>query len=263
MPGLISVAQHAVRRRARRRRDRGAALFHGASMSSAAEGLLAPRRAGRRLARLQRRPGAPRRHHRQGHQGGDGATRGWFKHPFFVGARLSRRRRSRSGPAAANPLADESGHGTGESANIFAVAPDVELLPVKMNFVNSHRRLQRGGRARARTSSPAAGAAASRIGPLSAADQALAAAIAAAVAVGDHRRLLGRQRPLGLPRPASGRDLGRRRVHERRRQRCSASNYASGFIEQRSIPDRRVPDLCGLVGMRPSATYIMLPLEPG
>jgi subtilisin family serine protease len=41
-----------------------------------------------------------------------------------------------------------------------------------------------------------------------------------------------------------------------------ASNYASGFPSQ-IYPDRRVPDVCGLVGMRPKAIYIMLPVEPG
>ena len=61
---------------------------------------------------------------------------GHFKHPFFTG-RGYRVAPVTLGPAAANPLADESGHGTGESANIFAVAPDVDLLPVKINFVNS------------------------------------------------------------------------------------------------------------------------------
>ena len=60
---------------------------------------------------------------------------GWFKHPFFVN-RGYRAAPVVLGPAAANPLNDESGHGTGESANIFACAPDIELLPVKINFVN-------------------------------------------------------------------------------------------------------------------------------
>ena len=41
-----------------------------------------------------------------------------------------------------------------------------------------------------------------------------------------------------------------------------ASNYASGFMSN-IYPNRRVPDLCGLVGMRPKAIYIMLPVEPG
>ena len=41
-----------------------------------------------------------------------------------------------------------------------------------------------------------------------------------------------------------------------------ASNYASGF-NSAIYPNRRVPDLSGLVGMKPGANYIMLPLEPG
>jgi hypothetical protein len=41
-----------------------------------------------------------------------------------------------------------------------------------------------------------------------------------------------------------------------------ASNYASGFNSV-IYANRRVPDLCGLVGMKPGANYLMLPLEPG
>ena len=41
-----------------------------------------------------------------------------------------------------------------------------------------------------------------------------------------------------------------------------ASDYASGFASN-VYPGRNVPDLCGLVGMRPRAAYIMLPLQEG
>src|SRR5262249_24315315 len=41
-----------------------------------------------------------------------------------------------------------------------------------------------------------------------------------------------------------------------------ASDYSSAFTSL-IYPGRRVPDVCGLVGMRPKAMYIMLPLEPG
>ncbi|HEX5956836.1 MAG TPA: S8 family serine peptidase, partial [Solirubrobacterales bacterium] len=41
-----------------------------------------------------------------------------------------------------------------------------------------------------------------------------------------------------------------------------ASNYSSGF-ESRIYSNRKVPDVCGLVGQVPAAAYIMLPLEPG
>src|SRR5271165_2440844 len=41
-----------------------------------------------------------------------------------------------------------------------------------------------------------------------------------------------------------------------------ASNYSSGF-DSLIYPGRRVPDVCGLVGMRPKAIYIVLPVDPG
>jgi subtilisin family serine protease len=41
-----------------------------------------------------------------------------------------------------------------------------------------------------------------------------------------------------------------------------ASNYASAF-QSKIYPGRSVPDLCGLVGMLPHASYIMLPVPPG
>ncbi len=75
--------RHAVRGRARGRGDRGAALLHGALDVPADQGVLASARCRRRLARLQRRPGAPRRHHRPGRQGGDGRQR-LVPHPFFA-----------------------------------------------------------------------------------------------------------------------------------------------------------------------------------
>ena len=41
-----------------------------------------------------------------------------------------------------------------------------------------------------------------------------------------------------------------------------ASNYASSF-DSLIYPGRHVPDVCGLVGMKPGAQYIMLPVPPG
>ena len=105
---------------------------------------------------------------------------GWFKHPFFVN-RGYRAAPVLLGPAAANPLADESGHGTGESANIFAVAPDVELLPVKINFVNSTRAFNAAVGLNPHIITCSWGSSTGTSTTLSAADQVLAAAIALAV----------------------------------------------------------------------------------
>jgi hypothetical protein len=183
---------------------------------------------------------------------------GWYKHPFFV------RRGYRAapvvlGPAAANPLKDESGHGTGESANIFSVAPDVELLPVKINFVNS-----KGAFDAAVGLGPdiitCSWGSSKQFGPLSAADQALAASIATAVASGiivifsagnGHWGFPG-QHPDVISAGGVFMDVD---------ESLRASDYASGFMSN-IYANRRVPDLSGLVGMQPGASYIMLPLEP-
>lgn len=41
-----------------------------------------------------------------------------------------------------------------------------------------------------------------------------------------------------------------------------ASNYSSGFTSD-LYPNRKVPDVCGLVGQKPAAVYIMMPCPPG
>ncbi|HEU0078134.1 MAG TPA: S8 family serine peptidase, partial [Longimicrobiaceae bacterium] len=184
---------------------------------------------------------------------------GWYRHPYFVG-RGYHAAPVVLGPGAANPLADEVGHGTGESANLLAVAPDVELLPVKMSFVNTIGAFNAAvGLAPDVITCSWGGD--KRLGPLTAADQALAAAIAAAVAAGitvvfsagnGHWSFPG-QHPDVIS--AGG-------VFMAPDESLRASDYASGFMSN-IYPGRRVPDLCGLVGMLPRAAYIMLPLDPG
>jgi subtilisin family serine protease len=183
---------------------------------------------------------------------------GHYAHPFFA-ARGYRVSPVTLAPGASNAADDETGHGTGESCNIFAVAPDAQLLPVKMATVNS----------------TAAFNIATRLGPdiitcswgrdhrdppLSAADQALAAAIATAVASGIIVVFSAGNGTFGFPGQhpdvisAGGTCM-------RPDGTMTASNFASGFISN-VYPNRRVPDLCGLVGMKPEGIYIMLPVRP-
>lgn len=186
---------------------------------------------------------------------------GWYKHPFFIG-RGYRAAPVVLGPGASNPLKDEVGHGTGESANIFAVAPDVQLLPVKLSFVNSV-----GGFNAAVGLGPdiiTCSWGSSRVGPqppLSAADQALAAAIASAVAAGIVVIFSAGNGQWGFPSQHPD-VIAAGGVYMEVDESLMASDYASGFISN-YYPNRRVPDLCGLVGMSPGASYIMLPVEPG
>ena len=86
---------------------------------------------------------------------------GWQSHPWFV-ERGYRVDPTLLGPGTADAGVDENGHGTGESANIFATAPDVLLKPVKAALASRRARehdgrLQRRRRTRTPTSSPTAG----------------------------------------------------------------------------------------------------------
>lgn len=56
---------------------------------------------------------------------------GFYEHEFYE-RRGYRARSTVLGPGASNPSQDSYGHGTGEAANIFSVAPDAQLIPVKM-----------------------------------------------------------------------------------------------------------------------------------
>jgi hypothetical protein len=98
-------------------------------------------------------------------------------------------------------------------------------------------------------------------GPLSAADQALAASIAAAVASGIIVVFSAGNGHWGFPGQHPD-VISAGGVFMLPDGSTRASDYASGFMSN-VYPGRRVPDLSGLVGMRPGAKYIMLPLEEG
>ncbi|HEX2172259.1 MAG TPA: S8 family serine peptidase [Dehalococcoidia bacterium] len=184
---------------------------------------------------------------------------GWFRHPYFVG-RGYRAAPVVLGPGAASPLNDESGHGTGESANIFAVAPDVDFLPVKMSFVNSIGAFNAAVGLAPHIITCSWGSS-KQFGPLSAADQALAAAIASAVAAGIVVVFSAGNGHFGFPGQHPD-VISAGGVFMNLDETLRASDYASGFMSP-YYPNRRAPDVCGLVGMRPKAIYIMLPVQPG
>ncbi len=192
---------------------------------------------------------------------------GWFRHPFFQ-QRGYRAATAVLGPGTASADHDEVGHGTGESANIFAVAPDVELLPVKAMLAGSLNTVLVNSTAAFNT---AVGLNPHIItnswgfsiqnGPLSAAQQALAAAVAAAVASGIVVVFSAGNGHWGFPGQHPD-VISAGGVFMNPNASLQASDYASGFMSN-IYPGRRVPDVSGLVGMRPGAQYIMLPVESG
>ncbi|MCM3661417.1 S8 family serine peptidase [Georgenia satyanarayanai] len=189
---------------------------------------------------------------------------GFQTHPFFT-SRGYRVEPTVLGPGTTDPEVDENGHGTGEAANVFAAAPDVTLLPVKAATAS-------GALVNVTAAFTAAVALRPDIvtnswgsdqpgPPLSAANQALAAAVAAAVADGVVVVFSAGNGSWGFPGQhpdvisAGGVYLGPDGS-------LRASDYASGFVS-RVYPGRRVPDVSGLVGLLPGATYLMLPVPPG
>ncbi|MEE1619873.1 S8 family serine peptidase [Zafaria sp. J156] len=189
---------------------------------------------------------------------------GFQTHPFFTehGYRVEP---TTLGPGTANPGVDENGHGTGESANIFATAPDVTLYPVKCATAT-------GALVNVTAAFNAAVALGPDIitnswgssqpnGPLSAANQALAAAVAAAVAGGITVVFSAGNGGWGFPGQHPD-VISVGGVDRQRNGQLRASDYTSGFASN-VYPGRRVPDVSGLVGMRPRAMNIMLPLPAG
>jgi subtilisin family serine protease len=189
---------------------------------------------------------------------------GWYRHPFFTD-RGYRADQAILGPGAVNADDDESGHGTGESANIFAAAPDVHLKPVKAANAS-------GALVNVTAAFNAAVALGPDIitnswgadvpnGPLSAARQAQAAAIAAAVASGIVVCFSAGNGHWGFPGQHPD-VISVGGVYRDEAGSLQASDYASGFVSN-IYPGRQVPDVCGMVGMRPGAEYIMLPVQDG
>lgn len=184
---------------------------------------------------------------------------GHYAHPYFA-KRGYKVAPVVLGPAATNAAADESGHGTGESANVFAAAPDVNFTMVKINFVNSIGAFNSAVGLGPAIISCSWGSSV-QFGPLSAANQALAAAIALAVTNGIVVVFSAGNGHWGFPGQHPD-VISAGGVFMDNNESLKASDYASGFASN-VYAGRNVPDVSGLVGMKPGASYIMLPVEPG
>lgn len=188
---------------------------------------------------------------------------GWYRHPFFVhrgyGAKVV------LAPGTSHPELDDIGHGTGESANIFAVAPDVDFTMVKDTTVkgasvNSVGAFRTAVSLRPNIISCSWGST-QQYPSLSAFDKVLAAVISNAV---KHKIIVIFSAGNGQwGFPAQHPDvIAAGGVYMHPDGTLEASDYASGFTSN-IYQERHVPDVCGLVGKQPRSTYIMLPVQPG
>lgn len=180
-------------------------------------------------------------------------------HPYFA-ARKYRINPVVLAPGTTDTDTDMYGHGTAESANLLSIAPECDFTMVKMSFTNSVGALNTAIDLHPQILSCSWGSDLPQ-GPLSAGDQALSSVIARAVAkgvivvasAGDGQYSFPGQHPDVIS--VGGAFLS---VDGSLR----ASDYASGFISN-VFPSRTVPDVSGLVGMRPNGVYLMLPVPPG
>jgi subtilisin family serine protease len=193
-------------------------------------------------------------------------------HPFFTAHGF--RSTVTLAPGATNRATDRSGHGTGESANVFAIAPGATFIGVKVENDEDPREgatllegFQEALRHDPHIISVSLGfdlREPRRNAPLAALPNslvALEAEIEAAVAAGvvvvfsagnGHYAFPGQMKEV----------ISAGGVFVDQAGRMRASDYASAF-RSRIYSGRSVPDFCGLVGLRPFADYIMLPIPPG
>lgn len=202
---------------------------------------------------------------------------GHYQHPFFTwhGYRVLS---TLLGPGASGPGDDLSGHGTGESANVFAAAPDVRLRPIKglADPVGSFNvAVSSAPKPQIITCSWGYDADYQSWAQLkknnlndynflklleAAVANAVAAGIVVCFAAGNGQRGFPGSHPQVI-------SVGGVHVNYPNLD-LEASSYASSFASK-LYPGRRVPDLCGLTGERVTvggaarAPSVMLPVQEG
>ena len=186
----------------------------------------------------------------------------YTQHPYYLAMNYNMSRIL--GPGATAVEADENGHGSAECGNIMAIAPDATFIGVKSGpnltaaFKETVRQSPdiisvslgfdlRGSNGLPLTFLP---------GFLRALEAEISDAVASGITVvfsaGNGHISFPGMHPDVI-------SAGGTFIDEN--MGMQASDYASAF-RSAIYPGRSVPDVTGLVGMRPHATYILLPLQP-
>jgi subtilisin family serine protease len=176
-------------------------------------------------------------------------------------------------PHAVNDKTDPNGHGTGESTNVFAVAPGATFIGVK---VDNDQNPQEGaslleGFQTALQHNPhiisismgydLRDETQRQLSKLPGSLAALEAEIQAAIASGIIVVFSAGNGHFSFPGMMPD-VISCGGVYVDKDGHSRASDYASAF-DSKIYPGRHVPDFCGLVGMLPNASYIMLPIPAG
>ncbi|EKX61692.1 S8 family serine peptidase [Streptomyces ipomoeae] len=167
-----------------------------------------------------------------------------------------------------SPVQDPIGHGTGESANIFAVAPGAELHPYRAS--DNHGSLTgaytafiraKADRPQVLTNSWGGARTFPPVGPPSPNDNVFALEIQDALEQGITVVFSAMNGQFAMEPQVPG-VLSVGGVYVGPGLELRASDYASGYASP-WFEGVVVPVVSGLVGMRPRAQYLMLPVPPG
>lgn len=194
---------------------------------------------------------------------------GWYPHPFFSKHNYNVQVHLANGSSDRD--VDLSGHGTGESANLLAIAPEIKLTMVKADValggkgknVNSIGALREAIALQPDIISCSWGSD-ERKGEISPYNRVLAATVSEAIRRGIIVVFSAGNGQWGFPGQhpeviaAGGAFIY---LNGSLKGKIEASSYASSFVS-RIYPNRQVPDVCGLVGQLPHGSYIMLPVPP-
>jgi subtilisin family serine protease len=167
-----------------------------------------------------------------------------------------------------NPAQDPVGHGTGESANIFAIAPGATLRPYRASNAGGQLTSAMTGFLRAKADQPQVISNSwggdldyPPTGPLPAAYRTWALEILDAVEQGIVVVFSAGNGQFSVEPQIPG-VIAAGGVFVGPALDLQASNYASGYPSL-WFDGVVVPTVCGLVGMLPRAQYLMLPIPPG
>lgn len=209
--------------------------------------------------------------HRRG-QVGEGVVvamvdSGQFRHPFFTAHNYTVRPAVAMVPGT-SPAVDPHGHGTGESANIFAIAPSAVLRPYRASNDAGDLVAALAGFVRAKADKPdvltnswgSNNPFPPQADP-SPANRAMALEIGDAIAQGIVVIFSAGNGQFGVEPQVPG-VIAAGGVFANAGLDLQASTYSSGY-QSPWFGGVQVPTVSGLVGMFPRASYIMLPIPPG
>ncbi|MCY2967294.1 MAG: S8 family serine peptidase [Planctomycetota bacterium] len=179
-----------------------------------------------------------------------------WSHPYFSGKGYKLKVAS---PADVDPV----GHGTGESANLLAIAPEIELHGLLMGDAVAAFQTARDV-LKVKVVSNSWGSQLPTDGSFGTWDPYWSLVLAEIrQCVQNDMVVLFSAGNGHVSATASCPDvISVGGVYRDENNQLQASDYASSFKSYR-FPGRQVPDVCGLCGQKPKAIYIALPIPPG